>query len=546
MSFKLRTVLTAIFATLSLLVSLTIGYIFSQKSFLAVETEIGHSLRGTATQASDKLDRFMWSRSSELDLLGRMAALENRFESSEIQMLLDQLQDSFPSYSWVGYMNPEGKVLAATDGILLGENLSERPVYQEGIKGKFIGDVHNAVLLAKLLPNPTGEPLQFVDISFPLKDTNGKTHGVLAAHLSWAWAKEVEDSILAPLLSEEKDIEFFIVSKKENTVLLGPKDWLGKPLKLAQIQQAQMNKSSWTTEKWPDGKKYVTGFAYSQGHLDYPGLGWTVVIRQVQSTAFASVSDMLWFNIWSGLAVTMLFVLIGWWVSRKIAAPLMRLTKVANQLRAGEEVQIPENKGFGEIEELSRSLREMVVSLKNKDSELVVMQNLAHYDQLTGLPNRTALEYYLEESLETESVDHTLTFLYLDLDGFKSVNDSLGHQTGDVLLQKVAQRLNALSHEKGITVRLGGDEFLIVLRSVGNNPREEARVYAEEIIQSLNKPFVIEYERIRIGCSIGGAEYPTNSNNPSEIIRMADEALYESKRAGKNRMTFYSDLKSNG
>ncbi|MCM3172558.1 diguanylate cyclase [Paenibacillus sp. MER 99-2] len=546
MSFKLRTVLTAIFATLSLLVSLTIGYIFSQKSFLAVETEIGHSLMGTASQASDKLDRFMWSRSGELDLLGRMAALEDRFEPSEIQMLLDQLQDSFPSYSWVGYMNPKGKVLAATDGILLGEDLSERPVYQEGIKGKFIGDVHNAVLLAKLLPNPTGEPLQFVDISFPVKDSDGNTRGVLAAHLSWAWAKEVEDSILAPLLSEEKDIEFFIVSKKENTVLLGPKDWLGKPLKLAQIQQAQMNKSSWTTEKWPDGKKYVTGFAYSQGHLDYPGLGWTVVIRQVQSTAFASVSDMLWFNIWSGLAVTLLFALIGWWVSRKIAAPLMRLTRVANQLRAGEEVQIPENKGFGEIEELSRSLREMVVSLKNKDSELVVMQNLAHFDQLTGLPNRTALEYYLEESLETESVDHTLTFLYLDLDGFKSVNDSLGHQTGDVLLQKVAQRLNALSQEKGITVRLGGDEFLIVLRSVGSNPREEARVYAEDIIQSLNKPFVIEYERIQIGCSIGGAEYPTNSNNPSEIIRMADEALYESKRAGKNRMTFYSDLKSNG
>ncbi|WP_338543518.1 sensor domain-containing diguanylate cyclase [Paenibacillus tundrae] len=546
MSFKLRTVLTAIFATLSLLVSLTIGYIFSQKSFLAVETEIGHSLMGTASQASDKLDRFMWSRSGELDLLGRMAALENRFEPAEIQMLLDQLQDSFPSYSWVGYMNPEGKVLAATDGILLGEDLSERPVYQEGIKGKFIGDVHNAVLLAKLLPNPTGEPLQFVDISFPVKDSDGKTRGVLAAHLSWAWAKEVEESILAPLFHEEKDIEFFIVSKKENTVLLGPKDWMGKPLTLPGIEQAQLHKSSWTMEKWPDGKEYVTGIAYSQGHLDYEGLGWTVVIRQVQSTAFASVLDMLWFNIWSGLAVTVLFVLIGWWISRKIAAPLMRLTQVANELRAGEQVQIPENKGFSEIEELSRSLREMVVSLKNKDSELVVMQNLAHYDQLTGLPNRTALEFYLEESLETESVNHTLTFLYLDLDGFKRVNDSLGHQTGDVLLQKVAQRLNALSQDKGITVRLGGDEFLIVLRSVGSNPREEAKLYAEEIIQSLNKPFVIEYERIQIGCSIGGAEYPTNSGNPSEIIRMADEALYESKRAGKNRMTFYSDLKSDG
>lgn len=136
------------------------------------------------------------------------------------KLLLNQLQDSFPTFSWVGFMNLKGNVLASTDGILRGENLSERPVYQEGIKGKFIGDVHDAVLLAKLLPNPTGEPLQFVDISFPLKYKNGEIAGVLAAHLSWAWAKEVEKSVLEPLKHEEKDIEMFIVSQKENTVLL--------------------------------------------------------------------------------------------------------------------------------------------------------------------------------------------------------------------------------------------------------------------------------------------------------------------------------------
>lgn len=542
MSYKLRTILTVTFAILSLLVTLTIGYIFSQKSAVAVETEIGHSLTSTASQTTDKLDRFMWARSGELDLLGQMAGLEDRYEPASIQMLLNQLQNSFPTFSWVGFMDPKGKVLASTDGILRGEDLSERPVYQEGIKGKFIGDVHNAVLLAKLLPNPTGEPLQFVDISFPLKYKNGEIAGVLAAHLSWEWAKEVEKGVLEPLKYREKDIEMFIVSKREHTVLLGPDEWVGKPLKLSGMETAEINKTSWSIEKWADGKEYVTGLAYSQGHLDYPGLGWTVVVRQLKSTAFASVSDMLWFNVWTGLAVTVLFALIGWLVSRLISSPITRLTKVADQLRAGNEVQIPENRGIKEIEVLCRSLRGMLTALTNKDSELVFMQNLAHYDQLTGLPNRTALEVYLEESLETESTDHTLTFLYLDLDGFKSVNDTLGHQTGDVLLQKVAQRLMALSHDKGITVRLGGDEFLIVLRSIGANPKEEAQAYADEIIQSLNKPFIIEYERIHIGCSIGGAEYPTNSGNPSEIIRMADEALYESKRSGKNKMTFYVDL----
>ena len=73
-------------------------------------------------------------------------------------------------------------------------------------------------------------------------------------------------------------------------MLLGPKEWIGKPLVLPGIEEAQLNKSSWSIEKWPDGNEYVTGFAYSQGHLDFPGLGWTVVIRQVKSSAFASVA----------------------------------------------------------------------------------------------------------------------------------------------------------------------------------------------------------------------------------------------------------------
>lgn len=545
MSYKLRTVLTVIFALLSLFVILIIGYVFSQRSFDAVETEIGHSLEGTAIQTADKLDRFMYSRSGEMDLLGNMASLNDRFNPADIQIMLDQLQNSFPSFSWVGFMDPKGKVLAATDGILSGEDLSERPVYREGIRGKFIGDVHNAVLLAKLLPNPSGEPLQFVDISFPLKDSHGQIRGVLAAHLSWTWAKEIEASILVPLQSEEKDIEFFIVSKKEQNVLLGPKEWLGKPLVLEGIENRN-SRSKWSTEKWTDGKEYVTGLAYSQGYKDYPGLGWTIIIRQGKTAAFSSVVDLKWFNISAGIVVMLLVAPIGWLLSRLISAPLVRLTRVADRLSAGENIDIPETKGLKEIEALSRSLRNMVSSIMNKDSELVVMQNLAHYDQLTGLKNRTALEMYLEESLEIESEDHTLTFLYLDLDGFKSVNDSLGHQTGDVLLQKVAQRLTALSHEDGIAVRLGGDEFLIVFRSALEDPRQEALQYAQNIIQTLNKPFIIEYERVHIGCSIGGAEYPTNSNNPSEIIRMADEALYRSKRTGKNRVTFYSESDNEG
>ena len=187
---KLRTYVAAIFAVVIIGLTSVLSFTISKQSSEKVKNEIGDSLSTIAYQMADKLDFFMWSRSGEIDVLSQLKDIKNPEDLQTVQKLLNQLQDSFPAFSWVGLTDVNGKVLVATNKVLEGVDISNRPVYQEGIQGHFIGDVHEAVLLAKVLPNPSGEPLQFVDISKAVVGDNGQMIGVLAAHLSWEWSRE--------------------------------------------------------------------------------------------------------------------------------------------------------------------------------------------------------------------------------------------------------------------------------------------------------------------------------------------------------------------
>ncbi|NGZ74805.1 diguanylate cyclase domain-containing protein [Saccharibacillus alkalitolerans] len=537
---KIRTFLALIFVSFVLVLSVTLGSLMSVRSAEAIKKEIGSSLAETAHQMSDKLDNFMWSRSGEIKLLTELQPLKQAKDPQAIQNLIDQLQANFPAFSWIGFMNTEGDVLAGTGGILVGKNIAERPVFAEGIKGSFLGDVHEAVLLAKLLPNPSEEPLEFVDISFAVKNDGGETVGVLGAHLSWEWAKEVERSLLEAQGDQIQKFELFIVSKKDNAVLLGPGDWRGDTLALSGLGGEQAPQRSWMLERWPDGKNYLTGSAYGDGYLDYPGLGWTVLVRQPESVAYASAAEIQRDFVWIVAIAAVLFAGFGLATAEFISRPIRRLTLAADRIRHGGAAEIPDTKGFKDIRSLSHSLQTLLDSLLRTENELGHMQNVALHDQLTELPNRLALERYLEETIENfDPASEKLAFLYLDLDGFKKINDTMGHQVGDILLKKVAQRLRvAMLEANGIVVRLGGDEFLLISRTSRASAKESAERLASRVLKSIGNPFVVGIDQLSIGCSIGAAFYAEDHRNVTEVIRKADERLYLSKKRGKNRVTF--------
>ncbi len=166
--------------------------------------------------------------------------------------------------------------------------------------------------------------------------------------------------------------------------------------------------------------------------------------------------------------------------------------------------------------------------------QLTAMLNaFAHRDPLTGLANRRSLDERWQAEITAEDGHQRLAFLMIDLDGFKRVNDSHGHQAGDAVLRIVAARLQALVHTSDLVCRLGGDEFGLLLRV----PEDisQVGVICDRIIATLQQPMVRDGVDIWVGVSVGGCLYPQQAADLDELVRRADQALYQVKATGKGR-----------
>lgn len=165
---------------------------------------------------------------------------------------------------------------------------------------------------------------------------------------------------------------------------------------------------------------------------------------------------------------------------------------------------------------------------------------LAHYDMLTHLPNRSLFYDRLGQAiLMAKRNQRGIALLYMDLDGFKKVNDTLGHHVGDLLLVKAAERLRLCVRESDTLARLGGDEFTLILNDI--NERKDVAMVSKKIIESIAVPFDLEGHAVRIGVSIGIAIYPDDAGVvEGELLIVADKAMYAAKAAGKNTYRFGS------
>jgi diguanylate cyclase (GGDEF)-like protein len=194
----------------------------------------------------------------------------------------------------------------------------------------------------------------------------------------------------------------------------------------------------------------------------------------------------------------------------------------------------------------SRTQRQLERELREKNDEV---RAFAFYDRLTGLPNRQLFEDRVRQAVSlARRADRHAALLYLDLDGFKDVNDSLGHQAGDAVLAEVAVRLQRVVRESdtvargapvedGAVSRVGGDEFTVLLSEM-TSP-EGAEIVARRILDCLGEPFLVGGNRVHVGASIGIALHPEDGADAASLVMSADSALYESKRAGKGPVHFY-------
>lgn len=162
------------------------------------------------------------------------------------------------------------------------------------------------------------------------------------------------------------------------------------------------------------------------------------------------------------------------------------------------------------------------------------LERLAHYDPLTGLPNRLLLADRLRHALAyARRHDRPLAVVYLDLDGFKAINDRHGHQVGDDLLVVVSQRLQSSLREEDTLARLGGDEFMAVL--VGLEQPQDYQPIATRLLQLAAAPVELGAHTLSVSASVGVTLYPEDNVDADELICHADQAMYQAKMAGKNR-----------
>lgn len=181
----------------------------------------------------------------------------------------------------------------------------------------------------------------------------------------------------------------------------------------------------------------------------------------------------------------------------------------------------------------------MLRDITEQKTALQRIEQLAHYDELTHLPNRSLFYDRISQSISIAKRNQgRIALLYIDLDGFKQVNDTLGHHIGDLLLVKVAERLRLCVRESDTLARLGGDEFTMILNN--SHERDAVAMVASKVIETIALPFDLEGNTVLIGTSIGVARYPDDAKNRGSLLIVADKAMYAAKAAGKNTYRFGS------
>ncbi len=659
---SLRAQISFASGALALTLSFMMSYLAVENNKRQIQRSEGEAFAMRAKNALDVMDRGMFERSREIRNAAILDDIRNpRVPIDHKREILERLQYNFNAYAWIGICDMKGTGVVGTGKYLEGRDLSQRPWCIKGREGYYIGDVHDALLLAKLLPNPSGQMFYLMDLAAPLIDANGVPQGVLCGHIYWNWAEEALDSTKTP----GEDI---LLLSRDGLILSGPEKarsdlTMLAPLTMQAIRQG--GNGGYLLETWSNGKTYLVGYAKSSGYRDYPGLGWASLVRQDATEAFAPARQLSQRIQLIGVALGLLFAWLGWLMAERIARPITRISQAANKVAAGDLVyDVPTHRGKDEVADLSKAIRAMVdnltheitlrrkaeeslrlsakvfennteaIMVTNAQREIVMVnrafveitgyqeqevlgknprllssgkqtdqfyeqfhaalaskdawrgeiwnkrkdgnifpewvtvsvlrdeqnrithyiaiyiditerkreeeriQYLANYDVLTGLPNRYLLNDRLEQGLGlAQRHQKRIAVMFIDLDHFKNINDSLGHDVGDALLKLVSQRLRACLRRSDTIARQGGDEFVALLGDLDSE--DEVTFVAEKMLDSLRGEFLLEGYRLSVTASIGVSVYPDDGETTVQLLRNADLAMYRAKNSGRSRFEYY-------
>lgn len=248
-----------------------------------------------------------------------------------------------------------------------------------------------------------------------------------------------------------------------------------------------------------------------------------------------------WISISALLTAMLVLSLMGVLLIRSIVQPLRHAIKVFRHIEGGQFDTPIEIRGSDEISDVMRALQTMQITL---DANVKAIHQLAYYDPLTQLPNRRLLRERMQAALLASAHDDQhRALLLLDLDNFKTINDTQGHEVGDQLLVEVAQALCCIVGETGTIARLGGDEFVVLLNDLPaqeSHAREQVRRLSQQLLAALKKPSALAGHIQRTSASIGICLFQRNNATAKDLLKRADVAMYQAKADGRNGFCFFN------
>ncbi|MBU0747601.1 MAG: sensor domain-containing diguanylate cyclase [Gammaproteobacteria bacterium] len=551
----LRMQIALVFGTLVVMLSVLLSLAFGELFKRRLQRDAGESLQMVAENAGKLLANGLLERSREAEVLASAEVIWTQgLEAPEAQHLLARSQATRPSNLWIGVADAQGVVRSATNGMLVGQSVSERPWFKAGIKEVHVGDVHPAKLLEKLLPPlASGEPYRFVDFAAPIR-LGPTTVGVLGIHGSWEWTREVLES-LTPPRSDESSLELFIFDR-EGEMILAPSGQTAAlqaagqrlPEGLHINNNRDGGRIDTAVVRWQDQQRYLTAATQLQPRNAPSDLGWLIVARQPVELAFAEANRTVRMTLAMGLIAALLASALAWMAARRLSEDLDALANAASAVEAGKPgADIPAVYSNREVTKLSVALGRMthrLLAAREAMEEKVRLRTLeleaanraldlqARTDALTGLLNRRGFETQMAFGLAmARRSGRPLSLITVDVDHFKRVNDTYGHEAGDEVLRRLARTLEERLRGSDVIARLGGEEFVVLLP---DTDLAGAQAIAQAVVQAMadqQDPVVGS-----ITVSAGVASMRGLQDNGTDILRRGDAALYEAKGQGRNRV----------
>lgn len=515
------------------------------------------NLRQTAETSASGLKSMIETQSTEVSLLAIQEELiKSSKQSNEagfynplsVNKLLKKRCSTYEDCLNITLYNAYKIIISSSDLTLLGTdpNTDLALDYMATTKKMAVG-------IGGIKPLVRGDKTVYtLDIGCPILDpTSGEIIGYVISTIDTSYF----DELLSLITIGESG---FAILLDSNGTIIYHKDsqMIGTNIDSEKLSQLVVEYNKGNVEESGYFEYFYENTNLNCGYKVIPELNWVMLVKQ-NTSEIKSLTTML-LNLLTLVCVVLLIVitLIANTLAKQFSTPIISLRDAMRTASDGNLTVQSNIKANNELGELSKNFNKMLHIIKTNYEDLESMHEellsneeqlrsnydhiefLAYHDTLTNLPNKLAFLDYVNAVLVSSPAEHKIHAVYfVDLDNFKTVNDTLGHEYGDALLVKTSQILTSILGTDGMLARAGGDEFLLFRENIPS--RESAVNFASQIIEIFKNPLDLDGEIVYVSMSIGISMYPENGLSPNALIKNADIAMYKSKDTGKNKFTLF-------